>query len=76
MADHVPVPVAPVTSGWRPAFRRGVRLVHDQAREQDALLYPEGVLLLQAITAMALAEAVAALVTAPASSGFHRRMGE
>ena len=31
---------------WRPAFRGGVRLAYDQAREQDALLYPEGVLLL------------------------------
>lgn len=27
-------------------LRRGVRLVHDQARDQRALLYPEGVLLL------------------------------
>ena len=46
MADHAPVPAAALTSGWRPAFRGGVRLAYDQAREQDALLYPEGVLLL------------------------------
>jgi PqqA peptide cyclase len=30
----------------RPALRRGVRLVHDPVRGQPALLYPEGVLLL------------------------------
>ncbi|MGH3646963.1 MAG: pyrroloquinoline quinone biosynthesis protein PqqE [Micromonosporaceae bacterium] len=30
----------------RVGLRRGVRLVHDQARDQRALLYPEGVLLL------------------------------
>jgi pyrroloquinoline quinone biosynthesis protein E len=30
----------------RPALRRGVRLVHDPVRGRDALLYPEGVLLL------------------------------
>jgi pyrroloquinoline quinone biosynthesis protein E len=30
----------------RPAFRSGVRLTYDQARNQHALLYPEGVLLL------------------------------
>ena len=46
MADHAPVPAAALTTGWRPAFGRGVRLAYDQAREQDALLYPEGVLLL------------------------------
>jgi PqqA peptide cyclase len=46
MADHAPVPAAALTSDWRPAFRGGVRLAYDQAREQDALLYPEGVLLL------------------------------
>ena len=46
MADDAPVPAAALTSGWRPAFRGGVRLAYDQAREQDALLYPEGVLLL------------------------------
>jgi len=42
MADQV----AGLTAECRPAFRRGVRLVHDEARRQDALLYPEGVLLL------------------------------
>ncbi len=35
-----------LTAGCRPAFRSGVRLAHDEARQQDALLYPEGVLLL------------------------------
>jgi pyrroloquinoline quinone biosynthesis protein E len=39
-------PEAGLTAGSRPAFRSGVRLAYDEAREQDALLYPEGVLLL------------------------------
>jgi PqqA peptide cyclase len=39
-------PAAGLTAGCRPAFGNGVRLVHDEARRQDALLYPEGVLLL------------------------------
>jgi len=39
-------PAAGLTAGSRPAFGNGVRLVHDEARGQDALLYPEGVLLL------------------------------
>lgn len=30
----------------RPALRRGVRLIHDPIRDRPALLYPEGVLLL------------------------------
>ena len=42
MADQV----AGLTDKYRPAFRSGVRLVHDEARGQEALLYPEGVLLL------------------------------
>jgi PqqA peptide cyclase len=51
MADQTPSPAAPsraapLTAGCRPAFRGGVRLTYDEAREQDALLYPEGVLLL------------------------------
>ena len=37
---------AALTTAFRPAFRRGVRLAYDQARNQHALLYPEGVLLL------------------------------
>ncbi|MFI6448460.1 pyrroloquinoline quinone biosynthesis protein PqqE [Kitasatospora sp. NPDC050543] len=32
--------------GCRPHLRRGVRLVHDPVRDRPALLYPEGVLLL------------------------------
>jgi PqqA peptide cyclase len=39
-------PAVGLTAGYRPAFGSGVRLVHDEARGQDALLYPEGVLLL------------------------------
>jgi PqqA peptide cyclase len=39
-------PAVGLTAGHRPAFGSGVRLVHDEARGQDALLYPEGVLLL------------------------------
>lgn len=38
--------MAGLTAGCRPVFRSGVRLAYDEAREQDALLYPEGVLLL------------------------------
>jgi PqqA peptide cyclase len=37
---------AGLTPGCRPAFGNGIRLIHDEARGQDALLYPEGVLLL------------------------------
>ncbi len=36
----------PLAAACRPALRSGVRLTYDEAREQDALLYPEGVLLL------------------------------
>ncbi len=39
-------PVAP--DGSRPGLSRGVRLVHDPVRGRPALLYPEGVLLLNA----------------------------
>jgi PqqA peptide cyclase len=46
MTADAPHPAAGLTAGCRPAFGSGVRLVHDQARGQDALLYPEGVLLL------------------------------
>ncbi|MEJ3744914.1 pyrroloquinoline quinone biosynthesis protein PqqE [Actinomycetes bacterium KLBMP 9797] len=35
-----------VDAGSRPGLRRGVRLTHDPVRGQHALLYPEGVLLL------------------------------
>ncbi|MFE2105019.1 pyrroloquinoline quinone biosynthesis protein PqqE [Kitasatospora sp. NPDC059463] len=37
-----------------PGLRRGVRLVHDPVRRQAALLYPEGVLLLNATAAAVL----------------------
>src|SRR6516162_6910516 len=46
MTADAPHPAVGLTAGYRPAFGRGVRLVHDEARGQDALLYPEGVLLL------------------------------
>lgn len=35
-----------VTADSRPGLRRGVRFVHDRVRARHALLYPEGVLLL------------------------------
>ena len=35
-----------ISAEHRPALRRGVRLVYDQVRGRDALLYPEGILLL------------------------------
>ncbi len=38
-----------------PGLRRGVRLVHDHVRDQAALLYPEGVLLLDEAAAAVLA---------------------
>src|SRR5260370_11318439 len=46
MPDGAPVLAARLTAGCRPVFRSGVRLAYDEAREQDALLYPEGILLL------------------------------
>src|SRR6516162_8422696 len=46
MAGLAPPPAAGLTAWCRPAFRAGVRLAYDEAREQDTLLYPEGVLLL------------------------------
>ena len=45
MTGQVPPP-GTLPAGCRPALRNGVRLVHDEARDQQALLYPEGVLLL------------------------------
>jgi len=39
----------------RPGLRRGVRLVHDPVRDRMALLYPEGVLLLNETAAAVLA---------------------
>ncbi|MCP2164095.1 pyrroloquinoline quinone biosynthesis peptide chaperone PqqD [Goodfellowiella coeruleoviolacea] len=41
-------------SGGRPVLRRGVRLVHDPVRDRHALLYPEGVLLLNHTAAAVL----------------------
>ena len=38
----------------RPGLRRGVRLVHDPVRDRMALLYPEGVLLLNETAAAVL----------------------
>jgi pyrroloquinoline quinone biosynthesis protein E len=46
MTDQAPSPAAGLTAGSCPVFRSGVWLTYDEAREQDALLYPEGVLLL------------------------------
>jgi pyrroloquinoline quinone biosynthesis protein E len=46
MTADAPHLAAGLTAGCRLAFGRGVRLVHDEARGQDVLLYPEGVLLL------------------------------
>jgi PqqA peptide cyclase len=46
MAGEAPALGARLTAGCRPVFRSGVRLAYDEAREQDALLYPEGILLL------------------------------
>ncbi len=46
MADEAPALAARLEAGCRPVLRGGVRLAYDEAREQDALLYPEGVLLL------------------------------
>lgn len=44
-ADAAGRPRATITPRSRPVLARGVRLVHDQARARDALLYPEGVLM-------------------------------
>jgi pyrroloquinoline quinone biosynthesis protein E len=46
--------VTPVTPDTRPALRRGVVLAYDEARERHAVLYPEGVLLLNETAAAAL----------------------
>ncbi|HEV2373155.1 MAG TPA: pyrroloquinoline quinone biosynthesis protein PqqE [Streptosporangiaceae bacterium] len=46
MADPARDSAAGLTAQCRPALGCGVRLVHDEARQRDALLYPEGVLLL------------------------------
>jgi PqqA peptide cyclase len=54
MAASAPPPAAGLTGRCRPAFRAGVRLAYDEAREQDALLYPEGVLLLNETAAAVL----------------------
>src|SRR5215469_3946322 len=46
MAGQIAGESAGLTAAFRPALRGGVRLTYDQARNQHALLYPEGVLLL------------------------------
>jgi PqqA peptide cyclase len=44
-----------MTRAGRPALARGVRLAYDEVRDQAALLYPEGVLLLNESAAAVLA---------------------
>ncbi|MFD5085154.1 pyrroloquinoline quinone biosynthesis protein PqqE [Kitasatospora sp. NPDC058406] len=46
--------MSPAPDAATPGLRRGVRLVHDPVRRQDALLYPEGVLLLNETAAAVL----------------------
>ncbi|MFD0278220.1 pyrroloquinoline quinone biosynthesis protein PqqE [Kitasatospora sp. NPDC127111] len=45
---------APARTDLVPGLRRGVRLVHDPVRDRSALLYPEGVLLLNDTAAAVL----------------------
>ncbi|MEU6238632.1 pyrroloquinoline quinone biosynthesis peptide chaperone PqqD, partial [Kitasatospora sp. NPDC047058] len=45
---------APARTDQVPGLRRGVRLVHDPVRDRSALLYPEGVLLLNDTAAAVL----------------------
>ncbi|MBP0449415.1 pyrroloquinoline quinone biosynthesis protein PqqE [Kitasatospora sp. RG8] len=45
---------APARTGQVPGLRRGVRMVHDPVRGRGALLYPEGVLLLNETAAAVL----------------------
>ena len=72
MTGQVPPP-GTLPAGSRPALRSGVRLVHDQARDQQALLYPEGVLLLNE-TAGAVVSRCDGARTVPAITGELARM--
>jgi pyrroloquinoline quinone biosynthesis protein E len=74
MAEQVPGPAGGLTAGCRPALRRGVRLAYDEARNQHALLYPEGVLLLNETAGAVLAHCdgarTVAGITAELASGY------